>query len=103
MRRLFAIAFMMICFDFAFAHAQQRLEIQRMAVCTQVRDGVIIGIDCDTREIIPFPDCPSFAEEYWKLTLKADTRISYERYLEILPNCPFATQARARIEALKKQ
>ena len=57
----------------------------------------------DTREIIPFPDCPSFAEEYWKLTLKADTRSSYEWYLEILPNCPFAAQARAKIEALKNR
>ena len=94
---------MMICFDFVLAHAQQKSEIQRAAVCTQVRNGIIIALDCDTRKIIPFPDCPSFAEEYWKLTLKADARSSYEWYLEILPNCPFAAQARAKIEALKKQ
>ena len=103
MRQLFAIALMMISFDFVFARAQQVSETQNAAVCTQVKNGIIIAFDCDTREIIPFPDCPSFAEQYWELTLKADTRSSYEWYLEILPNCPFAAQARAKIEVLKKQ
>jgi hypothetical protein len=81
--------------------AQDRL-VADCIVRGGTREQCLSALAARASAAAPAADC-SLAETHWKSAEEIKTLEAYADHLARFPDCPFATLARARIEALKKK